>query len=39
MLRENSEFYYEFYHEMTNKWHDQNSWQSKNHNGITMIQC
>ena len=38
MLRDNSEFYHEFYHEMSNKCHDQNSWQSRNHNGITMIE-
>ena len=37
MLRENSELYHEFYHEMNNKWPDQNSWQSKNRNGITVI--
>ena len=39
MFRENSEFYLEIYHEMSNKCHNQNSWQSKNQNGITMIQC
>ena len=39
MFRETSEFYHEFYHEMSNKCHDQNSWQSTNYNGITMNQC
>ena len=32
-----SEFYYEFYHEMSIKCHDQNSGHSKNHNEIFMI--
>ena len=33
-----SELYSEFYHEMANKSHDQNSGHGKNHNEIFMIQ-
>ena len=33
-----SEFFYEFYHEMSIKCHDQNSVHNKNHNEIFMIQ-
>ena len=32
MFTTNSEFYYEFYYEMSIKCHDQNSGHSKNHN-------
>ena len=36
--RFSTEFYYEIYHEMSIKCHDQNSGHSKNHNEIFMIQ-
>ena len=38
MFIRNSEFYYEFSHEMSKKCHDQNSGHSKNHNGNSMTQ-
>ena len=37
MFTLSSEFYYELYHEMSIKCHDQNSGHSKNHNGNSMI--
>ena len=38
MFMLNSELDYEFYHEMANKCHDQNSGHGRNHNEIFMIQ-
>ena len=37
MFMRNSEFYYEFYYEMSIKCHDQNSGHSKNHDEIFMF--
>ena len=37
IFRVNSEFYYEFYHEMSIKCHIQNSDHEKLHNGNSMI--